>query len=147
MVQKKLKNKGIYFKLLGYLVKTGKKTVIKSEIDKAFFLLSVQLKKSIFLIFVRLFLKLNTFIEVKKIRVRRNSFFVPFSITFKRRLYLIVKWLVEAVSENKRKISFSNKLLTELLSLFKSKVSISLLKKTKNNSLCLKNKTNVHYRW
>jgi ribosomal protein S7 len=63
---------------------------------------------------LKIFLKLNSFVEVKRVRVKRSSHLVPFSIRLKRRSYLIIKWLMQAVKEDTRKVSMSEKLFVEI---------------------------------
>ena len=77
----------------------------------------------------------NTFVEVKKIRIKRSTHIVPFPITFKRKSYLIIKWLIEAIKEDTRKISTSEKLSSELINVLKKSSSKALQKKKLNISV------------
>jgi len=95
----------------------------------------------------KLFSKLNSFVEVKKIRVRRGFHLVPFPISHKRSTYLIIKWLIQAIKEDKRKISFSDKLFSEINQTISSSSSKSLEIKTSNISQVLSNRSNIHFRW
>ena len=98
-------------------------------------------------ILLKLFLKLNSFVEIKKVRIKRSSHFVPFSITLKRRSYLIIKWLMQAILEDKRKISMSEKLFTEIQNTIGNIPSKSIKLRNSNVSQALANRSNIHFRW
>lgn len=143
----KLKTLSLYDKFMGFLIKKGKKTIAKKILEDAFSLLSKRLKTAKNIIFLRVFLKLNTFVEIKKVQIRKRSFFVPFSITLKRRSYLVIKWLLQSVKEKKDKVSISQKLAEEIFEvLTKTKSKTSTLKKLNNNQAFL-NRSNSHFRW
>jgi small subunit ribosomal protein S7 len=141
------KKRSLYQHLLGFVVKKGNKISSKRILDSAFLDVSRKLGIPVHIILLRIFLKLNTFVEAKKVRIRRSTHIVPFSITFKRRFYLAVKWLLDSVKEDKRKLPFYKKLSTEIFNLLQKKTSSSLKKKEKNISLSLLNRSNIHYRW
>ena len=98
-------------------------------------------------ILLKLFLKLNSFVEVKRIRVRRSSHLVPFSIRLKRRYYLTIKWLLQAVKEDTRKVPMSEKLFLEIDNTIKKAPSRSVKLRNLNVSQALANRSNIHYRW
>lgn len=139
--------KNLYSILIGFLTKNGKKTTALKVLTLAFLQVSKKTKLSTRQIFLKFFLKLNSFVEVRKIRVRKKNFFVPFPTVLKRRLYLTVKWLVEAVKQNKQKVSLVDKLAFEIEHTIMFSDSI-VMKIFKNNlDLALKNRSNLHYRW
>jgi len=138
--------KDLYNQFLGFLIKNGNKNGAKRVLDQAFFKLSKKVNLSTDRILLKIFIKLNSFVEVKKIRSRRSTHIVPFPITFKRRYYLAFKWLMLSINEDKRKISSSEKIYTEVLNLLTKKSSNSINKKEINLSLSLKNRSNIHYR-
>jgi len=72
---------------------------------------------------------------------------VPFSIRLKRRSYLIIKWLMQAVKEDSRKISMPEKLSSEILDTIKKNPSRSVKIRNFNISQALSNRSNIHYRW
>ena len=80
MVNKNLnyESKTLYKKFLGFLIKKGNKTVAKSILDRTFFIVSKTTGLSMHVLMLKLFLNLNSFVEVKKVRVGRRSLFVPF---------------------------------------------------------------------
>jgi len=136
-----------YKKILGLLIKKGLKSKAKSILDFALFKVSSKLKSSPKIVLLKIFLKLNTFVEVRKIRLRKRLVFVPFYISYSRRLFLIAKWLVMATSSNKQKIPFSEKLSTEILNILTLKNSKAVSFKLLNIKQALKNRSNTHYRW
>jgi ribosomal protein S7 len=87
--------KTLYTKLLGFLIKKGKKKTAKTILDRAFLIISAKTGLSIGYILLKVFLNLNTFVEARTIRVKRSSYIVPFSLSLKRRSYLIIKWLIK----------------------------------------------------
>ena len=141
-------NNLFYSRLLGFLNKKGMKSSAKFILDSAILLVSKRLKRSRYIILLRLFFKLNTFVESRKLRIKKSTYIVPFAISLKRRLYLATKWLILSVNQNTRQISLIEKLADEMLRVLK-KDSYSKSKKQKqlNNSQALANRSNIHFRW
>jgi ribosomal protein S7 len=137
----------LYNKLLGVLTKQGNKTAAVKIINSAFLKVSKSTTLSMNKILLKLFLKLNSFIEVKKVRVKRSFHLVPFQITLKRRSYLIIKWLMQVIKTDSRNISISDKLAFEIEHTLKSENSKLLNLQTLNTTLALANRSNIHYRW
>lgn len=137
----------LYNKLLGVLTKQGNKTAAVKIINSAFLKVSKSTTLSMNKILLKLFLKLNSFIEVKKVRVKRSFHLVPFQITLKRRSYLIIKWLMQVIKTDSRNISISDKLAFEIEHTLKSENSKLLSLQTLNTTLALANRSNIHYRW
>ena len=90
---------------------------------------------------------MNSFVEVKKVRVRRRFVLVPFPINLKRRSYLIVKWIMQTVQKDKKKSSFSKKLAKEIISVLKNAFSKTKKLRRLNFSQALANRSNTHFRW
>ena len=88
------KTDNLYYKLLGVLTKKGNKNAAKNILDKTFLKLSLKTNTNLQKLFLQIFIKLNSFVEVKNVRVRRASHMVPFSINLKRRSYLILLMVV-----------------------------------------------------
>ena len=139
--------KNLYSKLLGLFIKKGKKVKSKKILDNAFFLVSKKTGFSFCYILYTLFLKLNIFVEAKKVRIKRRSVVVPFSISLKRRSYLVTKWLMQSVLQNEGRILTEIKLFEEILKVLTNSSSKSLKMKSLNNSQALANRSNIHYRW
>ena len=102
---------------------------------------------SMHVLMLKLFLNLNSFVEVKKVRVGRRSLLVPFSITLKRRSYLIVKWLMQAIKEDNKKTPLSTRLADEIISVLNGSLSKSKKLRNLNISQAMANRSNIHYRW
>ena len=141
------KNKNLYKKIINFFTKKGNKVKATKIVNEAFDKVSKETGLSFNSILSKLFSKLNSFVEVKKIRVRRGFHLVPFPISHKRSTYLIIKWLIQAIKEDKRKISFSDKLFSEINQTISSSSSKSLEIKTSNISQVLSNRSNIHFRW
>jgi len=137
----------LYNKLLGFLIKKGNKLKAKKIIDTAFLQVSKKTGHSLSFLLFKLFYKLNIFVESKTIRVKRSSFIVPFSINLKRRSYLIIKWFMKVVLENKKKTSISKKIAEEIFLILKTPSSKVLKLRTLNNTQALANRSNIHFRW
>lgn len=137
----------LHTKLLGFLIKKGNKAKARKILNITFLTLSKRTNCSTSFLLYKLFYKLNVFVEAKIVRFRRRTNIVPFSIQLKRRSYLIVKWLIKALEENKKNISISEKIVEEILSVFKGTSSNSLRLRSINNSQVLANRSNMHYRW
>lgn len=147
-MQNKLSLKiNLYNKLLGFLIKKGNKIKAKKIIDNAFLQVSKKTGHSLSFLLFKLFFKLNIFVESKIIKVKRSSFIVPFSINLKRRSYLIIKWFMKIVLENKKKISVSEKIAEEIFLILKTPSSKVLKLRAVNNMQALSNRSNIHFRW
>jgi ribosomal protein S7 len=146
---KKVKGKStnLYDKFVGFLVKKGNKLKAKKILDYVFLEVYRKTNYSREEALVKLFGKLNSFVEVRKVRIRRKFILVPFPIRLKRRSYLVVKWIMQSVMNGNKKSSLSKKLTQEILNvLTKSKSKSRSLRKS-NFSKALANKSNTHYRW
>jgi ribosomal protein S7 len=137
----------LYNKLLGFLIKKGNKNKAKKIIDKAFLIVSKQTGYSLIFLLFKLFLKLNVFVEAKTIRIKRRSHVVPFSLSLKRRSYLIIKWLMKAIIENKKKIPIVYKISEEILYIINNSSSKAIKLRNLNNTQALANRSNIHFRW
>jgi len=143
----KKKNLHLYNKFVGFITKNGKKPKAKVIFDSALFNVTQKLKIPLNRLLLKIFLKLNSYIEIKTIKIRKKVHFVPFPTTYKRRIYLVIKWIINATLEDKRKLNFSEKLSLEIFNLIKNKSSKSLKIKKNNFSKALINRSNLHFRW
>jgi ribosomal protein S7 len=142
----RLKN-SVYGKFVGILMKKGKKLQSKRILDGAFQQVGLRLGISVESIIMQLLLKLNTFVELRKIRFRRSSHDVPFAVDSNRGLYLVVRWLLESVKEDKRHLSTKEKLVFEILNTLTTSNSKTLRKKESNFLSSIKSRSNSHFRW
>lgn len=140
-------NTNLYCKFLGFLTKKGNKLNARKLLNKTFFSVSKKLEMSKEKALNLLFYKLNSFVEVKKVRVRRKIVLVPFPISFKRRSYLIVKWIVDSTKGEKKKSPLHKKLTKEILDVLEGSKSRSQSLRQVNFSKALANKSNAHFRW
>lgn len=140
-------NTDLYKKLLGFLTKKGNIFKAKRILDLTFSIVSKKTNTSMHFALVSLFCKLNSFVEVKKVRVRRRFILVPFPICSKRRSYLVVKWIMQATRNVKKKRPFSEKLSRELICILKGSPSLTKYLRKVNFSTALANRSNTHFRW
>lgn len=143
----KFKSINLYNKFIGFLTKKGNRTASKYILDKTLELVSKKVKKSPKVILLLLFLKLNVYIEIKKVKIRNRSYTIPFSLPLKRRSYLIIKWILASTKQNKKKDSFINRLAFEIVHTLTTSKSKTLLLKKINNSQAFLNRSNSHFRW
>jgi len=139
--------KTLYSILINFITKNGNKSAGIKIFNSAFSIVSKKTGFSTRQILLKLFLKLNSFVEVRKIKIRKRVFMVPFPTTLKRRLYLTMKWLMEASKSNTRKIPISQKLAEEIEQTIMTNSSNSLKIFKENMNMALKNRSNLHYRW
>lgn len=137
----------LYYKFLGRLIKKGKITKAKKILDTALFKTSKNLKISNNFVLYKIFFHLNSFVELKRVKKKKQINMVPFPISFSRRIYLALKWLLLSVKLNKARISFTTKLSIEFNKLVKGIPSNALKLKLLNNSQAYKYKSNAHFRW
>jgi ribosomal protein S7 len=138
----------LYKKFVGLLNKVGFKSKARNILNFALLNASKKLKITPKLLLLNIFLKLNTYLEIKKFYLRKRVVFVPFYVTsYNRRTFLIVKWILSATNMNLQRISFSKKLSFEFISLLTNKNSKSINFKLINIKQALKNRSNIHYRW
>lgn len=139
--------KTIYSKLLGSLTKKGKKNHAKRILDDSFRSVSKNLNIPIDLVLVKVFSRLHCFLEIKKRKLGKNTHIIPFPVTSKRQLFLKIKWLLESIKKDNRKVSLSDKLYTELTNILLNKYSTVIQIKKGTFQEALKNRSNIHFRW
>ena len=125
----KLFNKqSLYSILVGFLIKNGNKSSAIKIINTAFSKVSrIKLPLSRRQILLKLFLKLNSFVEVRKLKVRKRSIFCAVSYNFKKTIIFNIKMVSYAhLKKNKRKISISEKLAYEIEQTLTTDASLSL---------------------
>ena len=141
------KNKNLYNKIINFFTKKGNKVKATNLVNSAFDKISKSTGLSFNEILTKLYLKLNSFVEIKKIKVRRGFHLVPFPISHKRSTYLMIKWLLQAIKDDKRKVPVSDKLFLEIKQTISSSSSKSLDIKNSNITQVLANRSNIHFRW
>jgi len=141
------KNETFYNKFLGSLIKNGNKSAAKRILDKSLEIVSERSKILPSMVLRKIFPKLHCYLEIKKIKIRKNIHIVPYPLTSKRQNFLKVKWILDYVKKNKRRVNMSQKLATEFLNIIKNKKAKILLTKNSINREAVANKSNLHYRW
>jgi small subunit ribosomal protein S7 len=141
------KNKNLYNKVINFFTKKGNKVKATNLVNSAFDKVSKSTGLSFNAILTKLYLKLNSFVEIKKIKVRRGFHLVPFPISHKRSTYLMIKWLLQAIKNDNRKVPVSDKLFLEINQTISSSSSKSLDIKNSNITQVLANRSNIHFRW
>jgi ribosomal protein S7 len=122
MITLKTKTINIYENLLGVIIKNGKKSVARRLLSNIFFKLNFFFEKPVYYLLLKFLKILNIFVETKVVKIKRSRYVVPFSITLNRRIYLITKWLLFVVRNNKERISFVEKFTGSLSNFFKVKI-------------------------
>jgi len=141
------KNETFYNKFLGSLIKNGNKSAAKRILDKSLEIVSERTRITPSFVLRKIFPKLHCYLEIKKIKIRKNIHIVPFPLTSKRQNFLKIKWILDYVKKNNRRVDMSQKLATEFLNIIKNKKAKILLTKNSINREAVANKSNLHYRW
>jgi ribosomal protein S7 len=148
---KKYNNYNFYIKFINSFLNSGLKIRTKRNID--LMLNKVSIKNNIQPIQVLYFVysKLCSIIEVKKLKIRNRSMFIPFPINLKRRFYLASFFLKNGILERKKKQkkSYSTLLELEINSILANNQNNSYTLKLLNKYFIqvLKNRSNAHFRW
>jgi ribosomal protein S7 len=137
----------LYKNFISFIFRSGKKYIWEKIISDIFLLIKSNLKFSQNIILLKIFLRLYSKIEIKKIKTRRKTALVPVFISVRRRFFLALKWLLLAVNKNKLQISLKEKLFLEIFKLTKNKSCESLKQLELNNQNVYLNRANFHYRW
>jgi len=144
-----MKNKKttFYKKFLGSLIKQGKKVVAKRILERSLTKVSKKTKYSIHTILRVISSKLTSWIEIKKVKLRRNVYNVPYPLTSRRQQFLKIKWILDEVKKDNKKLKTSEKLSAQMIDLLINKKSKILLRKKYIQRDAIANQSNIHYRW
>jgi ribosomal protein S7 len=137
----------LYNKFLLFIFRVGKKNIWEQKFSSIFDQLSLKLSYSRPVLLLKIFTRLFTRVEVKKVKARKRITYIPIFIKLARSIFLALKWIFLAALKKKGNISFQTKLFTELLQILTQKSSFSLQKVEENNISAFKNRSNIHYRW
>lgn len=151
---KKTKDKKLipyFFNFFNKIVTTtfnnGKKSNWYLILNNLFEYMSYSLNYSISTLLAKIFIRLFTRVELKKVASRKRITYIPFFIKTNRSFFLALKWIFLSISKNLAKISLQNKLYLEFIDLLTNKTCFSILKLEENNMESFNNRANVHYRW
>lgn len=142
----KTKNTNLYKKLLGNIIKKGKKNLAKKALTNSLYIASKLYKISTYKIILRVLGKIRCYAEIRKVTKRKMTTLIPFPVKKSRQKFLKVKWFLHGAKENKSRISFSHKLLKEFEKNFEKPKYIKT-QRTLMNNLLIKNISNAHFRW
>lgn len=137
----------LYLKFISFVFKTGKYFFWENAFALIFNNLSLKFHYSRSLLLAKLFTRMFTRVELKKVKARKRVSYIPFFIKCKRSLFLALKWIFLSTTANNTKTSFQNKLFIELVQILSLKSCFSLKKLEENNINAFNNRSNVHYRW
>ncbi len=141
------KNQTLYNIFLGYLIKKGNKIQAKRIIDSTFLSLSQKLNLPLNIILRKILKKMGNSIEIKTIKMRKNTHVIPFAINHNRKNYLLVKKIMDTVREDTSNRPINEKLTDELTSILTDKSSKSLQKNKAALKQAILNRSNIHFRW
>lgn len=147
LVTKNVSSVNLYKNFVSFIFRSGKKHIWQKIFSDIFLLIKNSLKFSQNIILLKIFLRLYTKIEIKKVKSRRKTVLVPVFISVRRRFFLALKWLLLAVNKNKLQISLKEKLFLEIFKLIKNKSCESIKYLEVNNQNVYLNRANFHYRW
>ncbi len=157
LIDKKKRAKPIYKKLVfrksifqnfvGNVLKKGNKNIAKSIMFKSLIKASYVTKLKPIEIMNKITRLLGSTIELRTIKIRRNTFSIPCPVKKSRRNYLIVKKIISSSKRDSTKRPFDEKIFEELVSTIKRKNSKSILVRNETIKNIVANKSNLHYRW
>lgn len=137
----------LYNRFIGFIFKNGKKLSWEYYFSKIFDSLSLKLKYTRNVLLLKIFIRLATRVEVKKVKARKHTTYIPIFIKLDRSLFLSLKWIFLSAKKKLGSISFQSKLFLELLQILVQKSCFSLQKRDENNTLAFTHRSNIHYRW
>jgi len=141
------KNSIFIKKLINHLMRSGKKSFANKIIYENGFLLSKYFNKSLYAIYSDVFLNLRPFIEIRKVRVRRTTYMVPFPTNLQRQHYLVSQWILDTLRLDKRKINVNKKFREEIIKILLNQESVTLEKKKDLYKKAEKSRSFAHFRW
>lgn len=149
MVQKEKQfRKNLYRSFVNNFIIQGNKKSSKNFIDNTLTSVAKLLNVSTTKLLFKLYFKLDSFVEIKQVKIKRRSYTIPFGVNYNRRIYLIIKKIKNSVRLDTRKVSSFEKLKTELYTLLKSRRNSRSLKLLKANQKLIRvSRSNIHFRW
>ncbi len=141
------KSNSLHSVFLGYLLKKGKKVKANKILENTFVEVYKKTNLPLNYIFKKVLSKIGNVIELKTIKVRKNTYIVPFSIKSNRRNYVVVKKIMSTINEDKSKMPFHLKLSNEIINILADKPSKTLAKNKEAVKQSITNRSNIHYRW
>lgn len=130
-----------------FLLKKGNLRKSENIFKKIFNNLTYQTNLGEYSILLKIYQTLYINFEVRKIKKYRSTHLVVIPIKRNRQHFLIVKFLFDAIKEDKRHVSIATKLTSEILKHVKNEDSASTKLRVSAKDLAFKSRANAHYRW
>lgn len=142
---KKHFKKALYNKIIGSILKKGKKNLAKKALNYSLYITSKLYNVSSSELLTNVLSRINCYAEIRKVVRRKNINLIPFPVSKKRQNFLKIKWFLNGARLNKSKISFGQKLREEF---FKHLEAPEYIKseRTIMNTALIKNTSNAHFR-
>lgn len=130
------------------ILKKGKNTAAQKIWNDILLTLksSEKSKRNTLFLIANVFTKLAPNVDLRKIRLGRNTVEVPFPIKSKRKIFLSFKWVLEHVQTNQNQTKFSKKLSTVFIEILKGNNEV-LKKKEEWQKRAKQNARFLRYRW
>lgn len=148
MVQKKQVKKNIYTSFVNSFISKGKTFLAKKIVNDSFQSLSKIMGVTSISLLISIYNRLDASVEIKRVKIKRRTYTIPFTVNYSRRIYLIIKKIKDAVRSDNRKINTTEKLKIELHSLFNTSQQSRAIKSLKQNQTQIRtSRSNIHFRW
>jgi len=135
----------LFNKLVGLLIKGGKRNKAFKIASIALKITSKQTNLPIRTILTKLILKIKPSFETKELKVRHRTHLKPKGIKFKRQVFLALKWLLS--SSKVRMENTSINLAIEIISILTDRHNNTVGLKYLNFKKATQNLSNKHFRW
>lgn len=132
--------------LVNHLMRDGKKNWAFKIVMNIGMALGKQIHQDPQAIYSRVFAMIRPYVEVRKVKVRRTTYMVPFPTSEARQKHLAALWLLETVRQDKSKQAFSEKFFKEIMLLLLGRGAV-LEKKKAVYRQATKGSAFLHYRW
>lgn len=137
----------MYIKLAGFFILKGKVHSVTKFIFNSFEVLSERTGLPPLFLLSKFLRKLNTKIEVRKVKHKKTIRLIPFILKRTRQMFLIIHWLRRALKQMPGALNYAIKMEQEIYKVLFLKESFVLKQKKENEMLALINKSNAHFRW
>lgn len=140
------RKKSLHNKLLGSIVKKGKKNLAKKALNNSLFLTSKLYRIASYKIISKILGKIKCYAEIRKVTKRKITTLIPFPISKSRQQFLKIKWFLHGTKINKSRVAFSQKISEECEKNFEKPKYLKTQRTLMNKEL-IKNISNAHFRW
>jgi small subunit ribosomal protein S7 len=135
-------------KLIGRAMKDGKKTVIETQVYKAFEIIKEKTGEEAMAVFHRALDNIRPTTEVRPRRIGGAAYQVPMTVRGPRRDSLGIRWLVNASRQksNSEFHSYAEKLAAEIMDAAKGE-GLAVKKKQDVEKMAEANRAFAHFKW